>query len=550
MMNSWLVVVPPILVIVLATVTRRMLFSLILGIVSAALIANNFLLMPSLEFMGARFWKTTELSTIMSWDLFWANGIAPFICVFLIVLGILITMIQHSGAAYAYGNVVMKKIKTARSAEISSLLLSTLFFIDDYFGCLMVGAVMQPITDRFKIPRVKLAMIACAVAAPFALLVPLSSWVAYVVGQLRSTGVSPVAVSSTIIIAEPLYLYVKIIPFMLYELLIVASLWYMVIRRVSYGVFGNQEDVAQKTGNLFGGKPPVVRNTIQIPAERMQSARLIDFILPLALLFISVIGWIFYTGGWWLFGGTNTLFGALQKSNTSACLFVGTLFTVVVTGLLFLFHKRLTVAELPMIFKEGCLMFGRSIMMLLLIWTLSSILSRDLKTGQYLASYMMGHMSVALLPAVFFIMTATISVLMATAWGTVGMVVPLGLGMIPSLFHVATPCHLSDVPFILPVLGAIISGAILGNHVSPIADIMIMSATSAGAYHMDVVKCQMSFAIPTFISSLIGFGCVGLLMENYGVWVSAIIALGIGFMCNVVILTLLTYWWKRFKKVS
>ncbi len=549
MMNSWLVVVPPILVIVLASITRRMIFSLILGIISAALIANDFLLMPSISFIGTRFWEKTELSMLASWSVFWADSITPFICAFLIVLGILITMIQYSGAAYAYGNVVMKKIKTARSAESSSLLLSTLFFIDDYFGCLMVGAVMQPITDRFRIPRVKLAMIACAVAAPFALLVPLSSWVAYIVGQLRSTGVSSLAAGSTIIIAEPLHLYVKIIPFMLYEVLIIASLWYLVLRRVSYGVIDNQEEIAQQTGNLFGGKPSVVRNTVQIPAERMQSAQLIDFILPLAMLFVSVIAWILYTGGWWVLGGENTLFGAVQKSNTSACLFVGVFFTIVVTGVLFLFNKKLTWAEMPMIIKEGSLMFGRSITMLLLIWTLSSILSKDLKTGQYLASHMMGYMSVALLPVMFFIMTATISVLMATAWGTVGMVVPLGLGMIPSFFHVVTPCHLGDVPFILPVLGAIISGAILGNHVSPIADIMLMSATSAGAYHMDLVKSQMSFAIPTFISSAVGFMAVGLLMEHYGIWVSAVAALAIGFICNVFILQSLAFWWKRSKRV-
>ncbi len=544
MTQSWIVVVPPLIVITLAAVTRRFLASLCVGIVAASLIVQNFQVMPTLSYMMSRFLRTTELANLFSWQAFLSSS-TLFLCLFLILLGVLIVMIQRSGAAYAYSSFIIERIKTSKGIQGSSILLSSLFFIDDYFSSLTVGAVMQPITDRFAIARVKLALLVNVVAGPFAVVIPLSSWVAYVVGQLRSTGVSVTATKTTIVCVDPLYLYVASIPFMLYALIAIASICYMVWRNTSYGIVATHEQIAQKTSNLFGGKTPVVRRTQQ---STVTHGHISDFIVPLMLLFVLAVGWILWTGQWWLMGGDNSFFDALQHSNIFASLCAGAAITVVVTTLLYLARRLLVITDLGGIFKEGSVLLGRSIMMLWLIWTLSGILSSDLQTGTYLAGLMTGYMSPVFLPALFFGMAALTAVLMGTAWGTMGMLIPLAIRMLPAIVHMSVPLDIVSVPLLIPVIGAIVSGSLVGNHMSPVADIMLMSATSAGAYHLDLVKAQISFAIPTFCSSLLAFVAVGVLIGKYGVAFSALMALAIGFVCNVIIMQFLHWLWGRLRR--
>src|SRR3990172_554737 len=233
MQPSWLVLVPTLIVIVLAAITRRVLFALVVGIISAALVATSFNVGPAASLIYSRLWEVADLSKLTSWASFMTCG-NLFLFGFLILLGILITAIHNSGAAFAYERFVMKRVKTARAAECSSLFLSMLFFIDDYFSSLLTGAVVQPITDRFKVPRAKLAFLFNTVAAPFVVLVPFSSWVVSIIGQLRNAGVATVTRPTTIILAEPLYFYIKAIPFMFYPMIIIFSAWYLVTRRLGY----------------------------------------------------------------------------------------------------------------------------------------------------------------------------------------------------------------------------------------------------------------------------------------------------------------------------
>lgn len=538
---------PPLIVVILAMFTRRILLSLSIGIMSAALIACDFVPSMAINLAIKRFWDVTEFYKTTSFDTFWTCS-NLFIVGFLLFLGILITMIQVAGAAYAYGNFVAKKITTKQGAEYASLLLSTLFFIDDYFSCLTVGSVMQPITDRFNIPRAKLALLAGIVVAPLATLFPISSWVAEVVGQFRNSGISSLIGNNVTVIADPFSVYLMMIICLLYPIIMLVSVIYIIGMRVSYGVLAEHDFYAQNN-NLLGGKAPLLIKTQELPVALQETSSLADFLVPIFLLFTFVLGWIFYTGGWFCCGGTRTLLEAVQNANIYAGLFVGGMAAVVGSCIFLLLRKRFTIFDLPSIIKNGVQVMGSSIFMLFLIWTFSSMLSKDLETGQYLAQIFLGKFTITLLPAMFFLIAALISTLIGTAWGTIGMLIPLVVRMVPPFLNLSVPLYLPDAPILLPVLGAIISGSIVGNHLSPVADIMVMASMSAGAYHLDAVKSFISIALPTACSSLVAFLSVGYLLGKYGLLMSVGISIGIGIVMNIILLHLLQIVWQG-KKVN
>ena len=281
MINSWFVILPPLIVIIFATITRRVRPALITGIVSAALIVCDFNIISSIRLIATRFIEKTEITQLTSWSSI-GTCYYLFMLAFLFIMGILITIMQRSGAAHAYGNFVMKRITSATGAERSSLMLSTLLFIDDYFPCLTIGAVMQPVTDLFKVPRAKLAVLVSFIAAPLAIIAPLSTWVAFILTQLRSSGISTHITASTLVAADPFTVYLHSIPYMLYVPIVIFSLWYMVSRHLSYGIIAQHEQIAQTTGNLFGGKPPLTKQS----PEKQPTSTLVDFLFPIILLFI------------------------------------------------------------------------------------------------------------------------------------------------------------------------------------------------------------------------------------------------------------------------
>lgn len=536
---SWMVVVPPLIVILLAAITKRILFALTVGIVSASLIVANWNIPDALTYAIKRVLLTTQLTQVTSVDSFLASNILLMVLFFLL-LGILITIIRQSGAVYAYGAFVMRKIKTAKGAQVASLLLSNCFFIDDYFAGITIGSVMQPITDCFKIPRVKLALLVSSLAAPLAILVPISSWIADLLGILRSTGVGLDA-TGTVVVSAPYSLYLSSIPFMMYAIIVVASIWYMVITGTSYGLIARHERIAQKTGDLFGGKIPVTQRGAEVSVAIKNSSILFDFMLPIGLLFGLSIFLVLWTGNWSCLGGANSLIVALQQGRMFVALFFGVLGSVLVTMVYYLFRKRISCTVLPSLVSDGMTMMIDSICMLLLIWTLSGIIRDDLNTGAYLADLLIGQVRIAFFPLMFFALTAFISTLMGTAWGAIGIVVPLAFSMVPTFLGLPLPLDIVQVPLLSVLLGAIVCGAIVGNHMSPIADVLVMSATSAGAYHLDVVKSQIQLTVPTVFASLLAYYIVGLTLDSYGSLVSAACGICSGLFVNVVLLHVLQW---------
>lgn len=537
MFTDFLVILPPLIVILMAVVTKNTRWSLIVGIVSAALIVNKFLIVGAIKTIGYNFLAAVEFEKFHSLHTFFSCE-RVFILLFLLMLGFIISLLQHSGSAYAYGNFVMSKLKSAKKAELSSLFLSFFFFIDDYFSSLTVGSVMQPITDQFKISRVKLALLVNSVAVPLAILVPLSSWVAYVLGQLSQTGVSSSSAESTVILCDPFFLYLKSIPFFFYALIVVFSIWFITLKRLNLGIIARHEKIAQATGTLFGGRHSLVRKTQKSFDANMVGSNLWDFMLPISLLILFTVVEILISGEFFIFGGANGIVQTLLTANIPVALFKSSLYTVVIASVYFIFRKKIQFKDLRLISKEGWALMWSSLLFLLLIWTFGAILKNDLKIGAFVAQHIT-HINICYLPVILFLVSGAVTTLMCSAWGSMGLIIPIGIPMLVSLSNISGPVPVEQIPMIYPLLGAIVSGAIIGNQLSPVADVMLMSATSSGCYHADLVKAQAYLTIPSIFSGAVAFVCAGFLILKLSVTLTFLVSLLSGIVINFSILWIL-----------
>lgn len=540
-MNSqFLVVFPPLIVVGLVALTRQVIPAIATGIVVAALVSCQFDVMAAAKTAFDRFILANEIKNLSSWSLFWTSE-RLFVCLFLLALGVFIMLLRQSGGAYAYGSFVSKRLKSPVAAQLASLFLSLFFFIDDYFSSLTVGSVMQPITDRFKVPRVKLALLVNAIAAPLATLVPMTSWVAFIMAQMRNSGIAVQAKDGVLVVGDLFTIYLNIIPFLLYPILVVTATWFFVIKKYSFGIFALHEKIAEATGNLFAGKIPVARQQISAPIERQNNGSIVDFIVPLVIFLGAVFILMLRTGNYWLLDGNNDLVAAMQQANTFISLMLGSVIAVLLSFVFLFFRKRILINEVPLILKDGFDLMGSTIIVLLLIWTFSGLVTYDLKTGEYLAQFFIGNVSISYLPVMFFIIAALVSVMMGTVWGTMMMLFPLGIPLVVSMSTGQPPLYVDQIMMLYPVLAAIISGAVVGNHLSPISDVMLMSAASSGAYHMDVYRAQVSFSLPSIVASIVGFAIIGVMLQPYGWYVSIVVALAVSIAFNMAVLAFLSF---------
>lgn len=531
MLNNWIVLIPQILVLILAFTTHRIIFSLFCGIASAALILNDFNIINSTKTVIDKLWKTSELSSLSSWDAF-INNWALFIFGFLIIIGIITVLISHSGGAYAYSNFIKKKLKDAKNVQSASLFLSLLIFIDDYLSSLTAGSVMRSITDEFKIAKAKIAYLVDSMAAPIAILFPVSSWAAYIIMQLNKSGVSDTNFSGTYVASDPFLTYLSTLPFLFYPLTMIATSFFVVRKNISIGLMKKHEDIAKKTGNLFGGKESTTNVTHEVNESNKEAARMIDFILPISTLFLAVVVAFLYTGNSQFIFGQNNLLETIKQCKTAQSLFMGALTALITTLVLYFVRKRMALKETPKLFWQGFCLMKRSLMVLFLAWAFASLLKDDLFVGQYLASILLGQAVIKLIPALFFISSSIIAITMGSAWGCIAILTPLAIPMVISMLKLNLPANIQDATILLPTLGAIFSGAVSANHISPLSDTTIMSAASTGCDHMDHVRTQHTYAIPTLICAGFSFLICGLLINTVSLGINILISLGIGIFFN------------------
>jgi tetracycline resistance efflux pump len=528
---------PPLIVLALGYLTHNIWLSLIAGILSSAAIATHFSFVNTFTLAAVKIWDNLELNKLLVPSRFWESWNA-FICIFLLVLGIIVTLLRHSGGAYAYGRMIKGHLKNKKSAESSSLMLSILLFMDDYFSSLTVGSVMRPITDLYKIPRAKLAFLVDSMAAPLAILCPFSSWVAAIIGFLRDNGVSSLSTPDTLILASPLATYLHMIPFIFYSFIIMASSFFIVRKRISFGLMGKHELIADTTGNLYGGRIDVKQPSYDPHEKNKDFASVLDFIIPILALLFSVISGLLYSGDAAIFCGTRSCIDAFQKSSAAIALFTGGIVALVFCTLFYLIRGKISFDEILPLYKEGILLMIPAIMILILAWTLGDLLRHNLMTGQYLASIMIGWVSKSMFPLIFFIISGLIAFSIGSSWGTAAIMFPIAIPLTISYLHLETPAMIDQIPILFPVLGAVLSGCVAGDHISPISDTTVMSATSSGSHHMDHVRTQFTYAIPLIISTSIAFLIAGVL-NRYDLWVVYLVSISAGIIFSLLFLSIL-----------
>jgi len=490
--QPWLVILPPIVAIVLALITKEVISSLLLGILMGTLIYSKGsligMIMTAFDIMGSKMGENVN------------------ILIFLALLGAIVVIVTKGGGSRAYGIWASEKIKTRKGASLATSFLGCLIFIDDYFNCLTVGTVMRPVTDKHRISRAKLAYLLDATAAPICIIAPVSSWGASVATYIED------AIHSNGMVA-----FVKIIPYNLYAILTIIMIVIVCSTKVNFGSMRKFEKNAIENGDLFSND--VVTSKSEDDMVISERGHVLDLVIPILSLIVATVCSMIYTGGG--FTGERSVLASFGKCDSSLSLVIGSFLALVITFVLYMPRKILTFKEFMESISEGIKSMVPAFTILILAWTIGGVCSESyLKTGLFVGEQIQGHtFPVFILPALVFAVSAFLGFATGTSWGTMAILIPIG-GSICSTG--------STQALLFPVLGAILAGAVYGDHISPISDTTILSSTGAGCNHLDHVSTQLYYASTVAIACLVGYFLMGL-TKNFVIplIISIIVLLGL-----------------------
>lgn len=478
-------VLPPLIAIVLALITKEVIFSLLLGVLSGAAIY-------SFATDGGVVGIFTTTINLMISKL--ADGDNAAMVVFLALLGALVALITRAGGSRAYGNWAARKIKDARSASLVTVVLGMLIFIDDYFNCLTVGTVMRPLTDKHKISREKLAYLIDATAAPVCIIAPISSWAASVISYYPTeTGITGMQA------------FVGAIPMNLYAILTLVMVVVLGIRKKGdFGPMRAAQERAQKSGSEKPGAPGRGGSDELSSLETAENGKVIDLLIPVGFLVLfSVLAMLWY-GGYWTpsdDGGQKTLFDAFGDTQAGYALALGAFGALFIAFFLFVPRKLIQFKDFFDSVNKGIKSMTGAIVILTLAWTISGVCRDLLFTGRYVAGLVeASSLPVALIPAIMFVVASALSFSTGTAWGTFGILIPITI----NICDIVAP-HLSII-----ALSSVMAGSVLGDHCSPISDTTILSSTGAQCNHIDHVSTQIPYAMTVGAVCFVGYIIAGL----------------------------------------
>ncbi|MFC1854842.1 Na+/H+ antiporter NhaC family protein [Candidatus Dependentiae bacterium] len=531
---SFYSLVPPIITLILAFWTRNIITSLLVGIVSAALMASGFSPLVAAKSIVLHIVHVTEVKNFLSFSQFMKSE-RLFIFAFLLFLSMVMAVTEHSGDAFAYAEFLRKKIKGSKSAQRGTLFFSLLLFIDDYLNLITTSSVMPVLTDTFRIPRIKLSYLVTSLAAPLCTLIPISAWGPPIAMFINGGGVDNNG-SATTVIADSFHVLVKSIPFIFQSILMVLGAWFIVQFGISFGIIGRHEKIALKTGNVYGGRAVKEPNL----NGHVNSHSLFNFVSPILVMFFTIIAFIIYTGDSQLVGGTNTLFETLASSNMYIALFFSGLVTLIFSAILHVLRGKVACNELCQIWWSGLREMGQSVIVLVLAWSFARFLIEDLGTGSYIAHLMIPVLSIKFLPAAVFVLGGITSFFMGSSWATMTIMFPLALPMALSLAGFSEPASPEALPIVFPLVGAIISGAMMGSSISPIADLLIISSNNTNTSHLDFIKAQMQYLLPLGFGSFVGFLVAGM-TTSLGYAVSLGLSITSAFSVAAVFLLLINF---------
>ncbi len=448
---------PPIIAIGLALITKEVYTSLFVGIVAGCLFYYNF------NIEGAYTGIFAEM-TVKIGDS-WNVGILMF----LIILGIMVCLMNKAGGSAAFGRWAKKKIKTRMGAQLSTIALGCLIFIDDYFNCLTVGSVMLPVTDSHRVSRAKLSYIIDATAAPVCIIAPISSWAAAVT--------SSVPEGSSI---NGFVMFLETIPYNFYALLTITMMIVLAVAKFDFGPMKVHEQNAELRGDLFTTSARPYGESV-IDDENDAKGSVIDLVLPVIVLIICCVAGMVYTGGF--FTGTDFI-SAFASSDASVGLVLGSFAALVFTFIFFLARKVLTFKQITDSIPEGFKAMVPAILILSFAWTLSGV-TNMLGSDVFVNNLVGGSSASIFLPSILFVIACGISFATGTSWGTFGILIPIVVALFPD--------NLSQM--LVVTISACLGGAVMGDHCSPISDTTIMASTGGKCDHINHVSTQLPYAL-------------------------------------------------------
>ena len=491
--GTWWSLVPPLLAIVLALVTKEVYSSLFIGVAMGALLYTGF--HPWNAFVA--------FFDIMK------NSMNLNILIFDVLLGMIIVLMSKSGGSAAYGKWAGTKIKSKKSAMLATTGLGVLIFVDDYFNCLTVGSVMRPVTDRFKVSRAKLAYIIDATAAPVCIIAPISSWAAAVNSYVpEDAGISG------------FQLFLRTIPYNLYAILTLLMVFTIILTGLDFGLMKKHEKNAA-AGDLFtsGGE-----EFDQVKEEEISSnGKVIDLVLPVLVLIGTAIGAMIYTG---FLGGATDVVTAFSGCDAETSLIFATLITVMFMLVLYLPRKVITFKGFMDSFVEGFKMMIPAVGILIFAWSLKGM-GDALEIASFVENLVGSNASASvMLPAILFLVAIFLSFSTGTSWGTFAILVPIAIAMFPGA---------DNMQMMIIAVASVLSGAVCGDHVSPISDTTVMSSAGAQSNHINHVTTQMQYAVVVAVVSAIGYVIAGFVHIWWLVLgISAVLLLVVLFVIKVV----------------
>jgi len=473
---------PPLIAILLALITKEVYSSLIIGIIAGGII-----------YAGANFEGIINHVVCDGFIASVADEWNVGILIFLVILGTIVALMNKAGGSAAFGRWAVKHIKSRVGAQIATICLGVLIFIDDYFNCLTVGSVMRPVTDSHKVSRAKLAYLIDATAAPVCIIAPISSWAAAVAGFAKSAGAE-----------SGIALFLKAIPYNFYALFTILMMFVLAFGKFDYGPMKLHERNAVEKDDLFttGTKQAIEEMEVN------EKGKVIDLVIPVVFLIISCVIGMIYTGGF--FSGTDFI-TAFSDSDASVGLALGGAAALVFSVLYFVIRRTMKFKDIMESLPDGFKAMVPAILILVCAWSLKNM-TDSLGAKIFISQLVEGSAGgfQMFLPAIIFAIAVGLSFATGTSWGTFGILIPIVL----SVFDASNPLAIISI-------SACMAGAVCGDHCSPISDTTIMSSAGAQCDHINHVSTQLPYALTVAATSCVSYIIAGVLAQTSGAgWVA------------------------------
>lgn len=516
--------IPPVLTITLAFITKDVMVSLFLGIFSGSLIVAG----------GNPLVAILNLTDMIAGSL--NDGWNIRIFLFCALLGGLVGMLSKTGSARAFGRWAATRLHNPRTSLLMAWFCGLVIFIDDYFNSLAVGTVMRPITDKNNVPRAQLAYVLDSTAAPVCILVPISSWVITVMSIVKgSEGFSSLGISE-------FEFFIRSVPFNLYALLTLIMVVTLILTGRNFGPMARSIRYAKETGNLYNVEYGPAPGEIEVDGEQNSAnARPMDMLFPIIVLIVSAV--ILFPMTTYLglvdgdaiptLGAAMASMGvgeAFNNTDASMALFYAVIFTLVITYIYYTARKLFTIKSASNAIGDGIKSMVPALIILTMAWTIGTVIKSSPADGglglaSYLSEVVVGRgFPIALIPIIAFALSALISFSTGTSWGTFAIMIPLVMPIVVGLAQAKGLVDGALLNSVLISVSSVLGGSVFGDHASPISDTTILSSTGAGCPHLEHVATQMPYAVTCAACSFLGFLLGGLTLNLFVAWLATLAA--------------------------